>query len=64
VRDPLTATGTASRIDGALTLKPGVTLTNGVGAALGGTGVVTGSVVFASGRCTVATRHSAAARCG
>ncbi len=49
VRDPLTATGTASRIDGALTLKPGVTLTNGVGAALGGTGVVTGSVVFASG---------------
>ena len=49
VRDTLTASGTVSRIDGALSLKSGVVLTNGVGAVLGGSGVVTGSVVFASG---------------
>ena len=44
-----TASGTVSRIDGALTLKSGCVLTNGVDATLGGCGVVTGSVVFASG---------------
>ena len=49
VRDALTASGTVSRIDGALALKSGLTLTNGLGAALGGSGVVTGSVVFAAG---------------
>jgi autotransporter-associated beta strand protein len=45
----VTASGTVSRIDGALTLKSGTVLTNGVGATLGGCGVVTGSVVFAAG---------------
>ena len=49
IRDLTTASGTVSRIDGALTLKSGTVLTNGVGAVLGGSGVVTGSVVFASG---------------
>ncbi len=49
VRDTTTASGTVSRIDGALTLKSGIVLTNGVGATLGGSGVITGSVVFASG---------------
>ncbi len=49
VRDLMTAPGTVSRIDGALSLKSGVVLTNGVGATLGGSGVVTGKVVFASG---------------
>jgi len=49
VWDMTTAPGTVSRIDGALSLKPGAVLTNGVGAALSGSGVVTGSVVFASG---------------
>ena len=49
VLDALTASGTVSRIDGALALKSGLTLTNGLGAALGGSGVVTGSVVFAAG---------------
>jgi len=44
-----TASGTVSRIDGALSLKAGVVLTNGVGASLGGSGVVTGNVVFATG---------------
>jgi hypothetical protein len=49
VRGTVTASGSISRIDGALTLKSGVVLTNGMGAALGGSGVVTGSVVFATG---------------
>jgi len=49
IHDSTTAPGTVSRIDGALCLKSGVVLTNGVGASLGGSGVVTGSVVFASG---------------
>jgi len=49
VWDMTTAPGTVSRIDGALSLKPGTVLTNGVGAALSGSGTVTGSVVFASG---------------
>jgi len=44
-----TSPGTASRIDGTLLLKPGGALTNGAGATLCGGGVVTGSVVFASG---------------
>jgi autotransporter-associated beta strand protein len=49
IRDLTTSAGTVSRIDGALNLKSGVVLTNGVGATLGGGGVVTGNVVFASG---------------
>jgi autotransporter-associated beta strand protein len=49
VRDTMTASGTASRIDGTLVLPLGGVLTNGVGATLGGSGVITGSVVFASG---------------
>jgi len=49
VRGTLTASGTVSRIDGTLTMKSGTVLTNGLGAALGGGGVVTGSVVFAVG---------------
>lgn len=49
LRDTLTAAGTVSRIDGVLSLKPGSVLTNGVGAVMGGSGVVTGRVVFASG---------------
>jgi fibronectin-binding autotransporter adhesin len=49
VLDALTASGTVSRIDGALILKSGGVLTNGVGASLGGSGVITGKVVFASG---------------
>ncbi len=45
-----TSPGTVSRIDGALILPdPDGTLTNGVGATICGSGVVTGSVVFASG---------------
>ena len=49
VNDALTASGTVSRIDGALALKTGGALTNGLGAVLGGSGVVTGKVVFATG---------------
>jgi hypothetical protein len=49
LRGLTTTPGTVSRIDGALSLKSGNVLTNGVGATLGGSGVVTGSVVFASG---------------
>ncbi len=48
ILDSTTAAGTVSRIDGALTMKSGVDLVIGDGAALGGTGVVTGNVVFAS----------------
>lgn len=44
-----TASGTVSRVDGTLMLKSGYTLTNGVGAALGGSGTITGKVVFAAG---------------
>ncbi len=49
VRDAATASGTASRINGTLVLASGGTLTNGVDATLGGSGVITGSVVFVSG---------------
>lgn len=49
VRDAMTASGTVSRIDGTLRLKAGGVLTNGVGASLCGGGVITGSVVFATG---------------
>ncbi len=44
-----TASGTVSRIDGTLWLKPGGILTNGLGATLGGSGAVTGKVMFATG---------------
>ncbi|MDX9868750.1 MAG: hypothetical protein RBT78_12595 [Kiritimatiellia bacterium] len=44
-----TASGTASRIDGTLTLAPGGVLTNGAGAALGGSGTVNGSVRYRAG---------------
>ena len=56
-----TAPGTVSQIDGALTLKSGVVLTNGVGASLGGSGVVTGSVVFAAGSAWASDKSLAAA---
>ena len=59
VRDALTAVGTVSRIDGALVLKSGGALTNGVGATLSGSGVVTGKVVFATG--STWTRNKASA---
>jgi hypothetical protein len=44
-----TASGATSRIDGALTMKAGMVLTNGAGSAFSGSGVVTGGVAFASG---------------
>lgn len=44
-----TASGTASRIDGTLILAPGGVLTNGAGAALGGSGTVNGSVRYRAG---------------
>lgn len=49
LRQTVTASGTVSRIDGALTMKSDCVLTNGVGATMGGSGVVTGSLVFVAG---------------
>jgi len=49
VRDTTTGAGTTSRVDGAVCLPSGVALTNEAGSVFSGSGVVTGSVVFAEG---------------